>query len=140
MAAPTTFDANRILSTPLHKYLTSGEIYTREELLAAGLTEEQVGNKFLIDIPDDAGVVHYPKFQFDHNDDGQPTGLNEKVMVVNELMMADRDPLGVGDWWTGEHAYLPAGNRYERPLDYLGIWPKESYVSFLQGTALSDDD
>lgn len=140
MAAPTTFDAKRIHSSPLHKYLTSGETYTREELLAAGLTEEQVGNKFLIRIKDDAGIVHYLKLQFDRNDDGQPTGLNEKVMAVNELMIADRDPMGVGDWWTGEHAYLPADNgRYECPLDYLNIWTKESYISFLQGTTLSDD-
>ena len=91
-------------------------------LSAPALTEEEVRRRgadpadpglIRLDRPD--GGQQWPRFQFAA--DGGPPPV---VRIVNTMLGADTDPLGVADWWLGANAWLDG-----RPGDLIGEVPDE---------------
>jgi len=135
--AGSTFDINRIIDTDLRGELESGGTYTREQLLAT-MPEKHLANPYLIVIKDNQGADHYLKFQFDHDDNGNPTGVARSVIACNVLLASDRNPLGAASWWTGSNTFLPKERR--RPADMIGFWNDWEFLNFLGSTLLNTDD
>jgi hypothetical protein len=91
-------------------------------LRAPALTEEEVRLRgadpadpglLRLDRPD--GGQQWPSFQF--APDGGPLRI---VRIVNTMLGAEADPLGVADWWLGANPWLDG-----RPSDLIGDVPDE---------------
>src|SRR5450756_2466665 len=86
-------------------------------LRAPALTEEEVrlrgadpGDPGLIRLDRPDGGQQWPSFQFTR--DGGPVRV---VRIVNTMLGAETDPLGVADWWLGANPWLDG-----RPSDLIG--------------------
>lgn len=91
-------------------------------LRAPALTEDQLRLRgadpadpglLRLDRPD--GGRQWPSFQF--SPDGGPLRV---VQIVNTMLGAESDPLGVADWWLGANPWLDG-----RPSDLIGDIPDE---------------
>jgi len=85
---------------------------TEDEVRRRGADPADLG-LIRLDRPD--GGQQWPKFQFAR--DGGPLPV---VRIVNTLLGAETDPLGVADWWLGANAWLGG-----RPSDLIGDVPDE---------------
>jgi hypothetical protein len=91
-------------------------------LRAPALTEEEVrlrgadpADPALLRLDRPGGGRQWPSFQF--GPDGAPLRV---VQIVNTMLGAEADPLGVADWWLGANPWLDG-----QPSDLIGHIPDE---------------
>jgi hypothetical protein len=91
-------------------------------LRAPALTEDEVrlrgadpADPALLRLDRPGGGRQWPSFQF--GPDGAPLRV---VQIVNTLLGAEADPLGVADWWLGANPWLDG-----QPSDLIGHIPDE---------------
>jgi hypothetical protein len=91
-------------------------------LRAPALTEDEVrlrgvdpADPALLRLDRPGGGRQWPSFQF--GPDGAPLPV---VQIVNTLLGAEADPLGVADWWLGANPWLDG-----QPSDLIGHIPDE---------------
>jgi hypothetical protein len=91
-------------------------------LRAPALTEDEVrlrgadpADPALLRLDRPGGGRQWPSFQF-----GPDGALLPVVQIVNTLLGAEADPLGVADWWLGANPWLDG-----QPSDLIGHIPDE---------------
>jgi len=97
-----------------------------ERLLGApGLTEAEVRRRgtdpadpCLIRLERPDGGRQWPEFQFSLDDGPLPV-----VRIVNELLRAEADPIGVADWWLSKNGWLD-----DEPCRLIGRVPDDLLI------------